>query len=75
MALPREGSAVQVMVVAPTSFSDAGYFGELIACSLVAHGVVGLILDAGARDVAEIETASVDRGTASGVEPAGKTSC
>lgn len=45
-----------VMVVAPTSFSDAGYFGELIACSLVAHGVVGLILDAGARDVAEIET-------------------
>lgn len=43
-----------VMVVAPTSFSDAGYFGELIATSLVAHGVVGLILDAGARDVAAI---------------------
>lgn len=44
-----------VMVVAPTSFSDAGYFGELIACSLQAHGVAGLILDAGCRDVREIE--------------------
>jgi 4-hydroxy-4-methyl-2-oxoglutarate aldolase len=44
-----------VLVVAPTSFSDAGYFGELIACSLQAHGVAGLILDAGCRDVREIE--------------------
>lgn len=44
-----------VLVVAPTSYSDAGYFGELIACSLQAHGVAGLILDAGCRDVREIE--------------------
>jgi 4-hydroxy-4-methyl-2-oxoglutarate aldolase len=44
-----------VLVVATTSYSDAGYFGELIATSLVAHGVAGLILDAGCRDVREIE--------------------
>jgi 4-hydroxy-4-methyl-2-oxoglutarate aldolase len=28
-----------VLVVAPTSYSDAGYFGELLACSLMARGV------------------------------------
>src|SRR6185436_5478240 len=43
-----------VLVVTTFSESTDGMFGELLAESCRAHGVAGLIIDAGVRDTAEL---------------------
>jgi len=47
----RPGDMIVVGVTAPSSH---GMFGELLATSCRAHGVTGVVLDAGARDSAEL---------------------
>jgi 4-hydroxy-4-methyl-2-oxoglutarate aldolase len=61
----EQAKAGDIIVVTTTSPSSDGFFGELIATSLRAHGVRGIVMGAGLRDTRELRDMEFPAWTAS----------
>jgi 4-hydroxy-4-methyl-2-oxoglutarate aldolase len=55
VAVARASTAGAVLVVDASDVPELGYWGEVLTTAAEAHGVAGLVIDGGVRDVAALE--------------------
>jgi 4-hydroxy-4-methyl-2-oxoglutarate aldolase len=55
VAVAQADDAGAVLVVDASDVPDLGYWGEVLTTAAEAHGIAGLVIDGGVRDVAALE--------------------
>ena len=56
VAVARASAAGAVLVVDGSDVPERGYWGEVLTTAAEAHGIAGLVIDGGVRDVAALES-------------------